>query len=172
MIKHALGAAAAAAILLAGCAAKKEEAPAPAAAAEPPPPAVDLAAEEQAIRNRSGEWMNYMNAKDSGSLAGVYAPSAVSIYDGNVTNGAEAIHANIAKELADNPKAIFSWTSDAVHAAASGDLAYETGSISVDLDGADGKKPATTGSFVTVWEKVDGSWRVVADAGTENAKKP
>jgi hypothetical protein len=25
--------------------------------------------------------------------------------------------------------------------------------------------------FVTVWEKVDGAWRVVADAGTDDEKK-
>ena len=41
----------------------------------------------------------------------------------------------------------------------------------MDPDGAEGKKPATQGAFVTVWEKVDGAWRVVADAGTDNAKK-
>jgi len=169
MKSHALAAACSAVILLSGCAAKKEEAAPP---AEPPKPAVDVAAEEQAIRTRSGEWMNYMNAQDAASLAGIYAPDAMSVYDGNVTKGGDAIQSGIASELAANPKAVFSWTSDAVHVAESGDLAYETGSISVDLDGADGKKPATSGAFVTVWQKVDGSWRVVADAGTENAKKP
>lgn len=167
MDTRALSAAVATAILLSGCAAKKEAPP-----AEPAKPAVDVAAEEQAIRTRSGEWMNFMNAQDAASLAGIYAPDALSIYDSNVTKGADAIEAGVAEQLAANPKAVFSWTSDAVHVAESGDLAYETGSISVDLDGAEGKNPATTGSFVTVWRKMDGAWRVVADAGTENAKKP
>ncbi len=162
-----LAAAASAVILLAGCNAKKEEAP-----PEPAKPVVDVAAEEQAIRTRSGEWMNYMNAHDTASLAGIYAPDVISIYDGNVTNGASNIQAGIGEEMTANPKAVFNWTSDAVHVAESGDLAYETGTIYVDLDGAEGKKPGTNGSFVTVWQKVDGDWRVVADAGTENAKKP
>ncbi len=48
--------------------AKKEE-PKAEAAAEPAAPAVDLAAEEQAIRTRSGEWMNYANSKDAASIA-------------------------------------------------------------------------------------------------------
>jgi uncharacterized protein (TIGR02246 family) len=167
MNSRALAAAVSAAILVSGCAAKKEEPP-----AEPAKPVVDVAAEEQAIRTRSGEWMNYMNSHDAASLGGIYAPDVISIYDGNVTKGASNIQAGISEELTANPKAVFTWTSDAVHVAASGDLAYETGSINVDLDGAEGKADATNGSFVTVWQKVDGAWRVVADAGTENAKKP
>ena len=165
MNTRTLAAAVSAVILLASCAAKKEEPP-----AEPAKPAVDVAAEEQAIRTRSGEWMNYMNSQDTAALANVYAPDVISIYDGNVTKGASNIQAGLSEELKANPKAVFNWTSDAVHVAESGDLAYETGTIYVDLDGADGKKPGTNGSFVTVWQKVDGAWRVVADAGTENAK--
>ena len=45
----------------------------------------------------------------------------------------------------------------------------ETGSFTFDPDG-EGKKPATSGSFVTVWAKVDGKWRAIADAGDDNAK--
>jgi outer membrane murein-binding lipoprotein Lpp len=67
-----IAAALAATFLLAGCA-KKQEAPKeePKAAA----PVVDLAAEEQAIRNRSGEWMNYANSKDAASIAGISRPT-------------------------------------------------------------------------------------------------
>jgi uncharacterized protein (TIGR02246 family) len=167
MNTHALAAAAFAVILLSGCAAKKEEPP-----AEPAKPAVDVAAEEQAIRTRSGEWMNYMNAHDAASLAGIYAPDAISAYDGSVSKGADTIQAGMASEFAANPKFLISWTSDTVHVAESGDLAYEIGSIHRDVDGAEGKAPATDGAFVTVWQKVDGAWRVVADAGTENVKSP
>lgn len=165
MNTHALAAAISAAVLLAGCAAKKEEPP-----AAPAKPAVDVAAEEQAIRTRSGEWMNYMNAHDTASLANVYAPDVISIYDGNVSKGASTIQAGISEELTANPKAVFNWTSDTIHVAESGDLAYEIGSIYRDLDGAEGKAPGTNGSFVTVWRKIDGAWRVVADTGTEDAK--
>ena len=66
---------------------------------------------------------------------------------------------------------MIAWSTTGVRVAASGDLAYETGNITIDPDGAEGKKPATQRCFVTVWEKVDGTWRVVADAGTENEKK-
>ena len=165
MNPRALAAAVAATLLLAGCAAKKEEPP-----AAPAKPVIDVAAEEQVIRTRSGEWMNYMNAHDTASLANIYAPDVISIYDSNVTKGATSLTAGIDEELKANPKAVFNWTSDSVHVAESGDLAYETGTIYRDLDGVEGKAEGTTGSFVTVWQKIDGNWRVVADTGTEDAK--
>lgn len=162
---RALAAVVSAALLLAGCAAKKEEPP-----AAPPKPVVDVAAEEQVIRTRSGEWMNYMNAHDAASLAGIYAPGAISAYDGSVSKGADTIQAGMTEEFKSNPKFVINWTSDTIKVAESGDIAYEIGTIYRDVDGVEGKAEGTTGSFVTVWQKIDGTWRVVADAGTENAK--
>lgn len=161
MNTRALAAAVPTAILLVGCAAKKE------APAEPAAPAVDLAADEQAIRNRSAEWMNWANAKDAASIVALFSPEAVTIYDGSVVRGTDALKADLEKGYADRPDSVVSWTTSSVKVAASGDLAYETGEIYLDPDGAAGKQPATTGAFVAVWEKVDGEWRVVADAGTE-----
>lgn len=133
-------------------------------------PAVDLAAEEQAIRNRSAEWMNYANAKDAATIANdVYASDAITAYDGTVRRGTAEILAGANKDFAARPNSVISWTSDQVRVASSGDLALEIGSLTLDPDG-EGKKPATRGAFVTVWAKVDGKWRPIADAGTENIK--
>ena len=76
---------AAAGFVVTGCAKKEEAPPAP---AEPAAPAVDIAAEEAAIRNRSGEWMNFANAKDIESIAGIFSPDVITVYDGNVRRGA------------------------------------------------------------------------------------
>ena len=132
-------------------------------------PAVDLAAEEQAIRNRSGEWMNYSNSKDAASIAsGVFAPDAILIADEKVHRGSAAIQAALEAEMKSSPDGLVSWTSDEIRVARSGDLAVETGSFTFDPDGA-GKKPAIQGSFVTAWAKIDGQWRAITDAGGENA---
>jgi uncharacterized protein (TIGR02246 family) len=157
----------AAGLLLAGCA-KKEEAPPP--PAEPAAPAVDIAAEEQAIRNRSAEWMNFANAKDIASVVKVFSPDVITAYDGTVQRGLAEVQAGAERGLKENPNSVIAWSTTGVRVAASGDLAVETGNITIDPDG-EGKKPATTGVFVTAWEKVDGAWRVMADAGTENEKK-
>ncbi len=133
-------------------------------------PAVDLAAEEQAIRNRSGEWMNYANSKDAASIAnGIFAADGVLISDDKAHKGSAAIQAALEAQMKKNPDALVSWSSDQVRVASSGDLAVETGSFTADLDGEKGKKAAIQGSFATAWAKVDGQWRAVSDAGAENA---
>ena len=163
-----IAAALAATVLLAGCV-KKEEAPKEEAKAAAP--AVDLAAEEQAIRGRSAEWMNYANSKDVATIVNeVYAPDAIVIYDGNVRRGSAEIQASAEKDKAAQPNSVISWTTTSVRLAASGDMALETGDVVLDVDG-EGKKPATQGTFVTTWVKIDGKWRALADAGTENQKK-
>jgi uncharacterized protein (TIGR02246 family) len=161
----------AALFLLAGCA-KKEEAPKeePKAAA----PVVDLAAEEQAVRNRSGEWMNYANSKDVASIAnGIFAPDGIMISGDKAYRGQAEIQAAMEEQIKKAPDALVSWTSEKVRVADSGDLAVEFGSFTLDPDG-EGKKPAHQGSFATTWAKVDGQWRVTSDAGGDNieAAKP
>ena len=156
----------AAAVLVTGCAKKEEPKVEPTVEAF----VVDLAAEEQAIRTRSAEWMNYVNSRETATIANeVYGPDAVVIYDGVVQRGSAEIQAALEKSRAANPDGVISWTSDQVKVAASGDLAVEVGSLTADPDG-EGKKPAQRGAFVTVWSKADGKWRPIADAGTENIK--
>ena len=160
-----------AALFATGCA-KKEEPKAEAPAAEPAAPAVDLAAEEQAIRNRSGEWMNYANARDAASIATkIFAPDGVLISDEKAYKGQAAIQAAMEAEMKENPKSLVSWTSDQVRVSSAGDFAIENGSFNSDPDG-DGKKPAEQGTFATTWAKVDGEWRVLSDAGGANAEAP
>lgn len=157
--------------LLATACAKKEE-PKAEAPAEPAAPVVDLAAEEQAIRNRSGEWMNYANSRDAASIANkIFASDGVLIADEKAHKGAAAIQAAMEAEMKANPKSLVSWTSDQVRVSTGGDFAMENGSFNFDPDG-DGKKPAVQGSFATTWAKTDGEWRVLSDAGGENVAAP
>jgi len=173
MDKRALIAAAiATALLTVGCEKAKEESADTQAAAEPATPAVDLAAEEQAIRNRSGEWMNYANARDAASIANkIYAADGMMIADDKAYKGAAAIQAKMEADSKESPNALWSWTSDTVRVSSDGSMAIETGSFNFDPDG-DGRKPAVQGSFATTWSKVDGEWRVLSDAGGENAAAP
>lgn len=158
----------AAALFATGCAKKEEPKEEPVAET----PAVDLAAEEEAIRNRSGEWMNYANSKDAASIAnGIFAPDAILIAEEKAHRGSAAIQAAMEEQMKASPDALVSWSSDQIRVADSGDLAVETGSFNLDPDGA-GSKPAIQGSFVTAWAKVDGQWRAITDAGGENAAAP
>lgn len=154
-----LSAALATALVASGCAAKA--------------PAVDTAAEAQAVRDRSAEWLVLAQAKDAASIASeIYVQDAVTLFDGTIRHGAAEIQAGMEAETAAMPNATISWTTRDVRVAASGDMAYETGSWTFDPDG-DGEQPSASGEFVTVWVKVDGAWRAAADAGTSpKAEEP
>ena len=146
---------AAAGILLNGCAAKEKET------------AVDIAAVQQAIKDRSAAWMQAVQAKDAATVAGsFYSKEAMVAYDGSVSRGRAAIQASLDTDFSSSPETTVSWTSDSINVAASGELAYEIGTIARDPDGA-GPQPAVSGAFVTVWRKIDREWYAVADAGTE-----
>jgi uncharacterized protein (TIGR02246 family) len=147
-----LSAVLATALLASGCAAKA--------------PAVDTAAEAQAVRDRSAEWLKLAQAKDAAGIAsGIYTADAVTLFDGSIRHGAAEIQAGMEAETAAMPNATISWSTSDVRVSSSGDMAYETGSWTFDPDG-DGEQPADSGEFVTVWVKVDGAWRAAADAGT------
>lgn len=142
-------------VLTAGCAKPAPEAP-----------AVDLAAEAQAVRDRSAAWLQLAQAKDAaGIVNGVYTPEAVTLYDGKILKGSAALQADMEAGNAATPNSSITWSTNDVKVAASGDLAYELGAFTFDPDGAE-SKPATSGEYVTVWTKVDGTWRAVVDAGT------
>lgn len=147
-------AAAAMLALVAGCAQKSEVS------------AVDLAAEEKAIWERSAEWLALAQAKDAAAIAStIFLPDAITVFEGVVRNGAAEIQAGMEKEYADMPDATIAWTTNSVKLASSGDMAWETGAWTLDPDGA-GEAAPISGSFVTVWSKVDGVWRVAADSGS------
>jgi ketosteroid isomerase-like protein len=153
--KNLMLVAAACGVLAAGCAKPAPEAP-----------AVDLAAEEQAVRDRSAAWMALAQAKDAAGIAnGILATNVVTMYDGVINEGAAAFQATSEANFTAQPNSTITWTTDEVHVAASGDLAYELGTGTEDADGA-GEAAPTTVRYVTVWTKVDGTWRAVVDAGT------
>ena len=132
----------------------------------PVAPAVDLAAEAQAVRDRSAAWMKLAQAKDAAGIAnGVRSTDSVTLEDGKVLKGVAALQADLEAGYAADPNGTIDWTTNDVKVAASGDLAYELGTFTFDPDGA-GPQPAANGEYVTVWTKADGSWRVAADAGT------
>ncbi len=149
----------AAVALMAGCA-KQETAP-----------AVDLAAEEKAVWDASAAWLKLAQARDAAGITStVYLPDAVTVFDGVVRNGAAEIQAGMEKEFAEMPAATIVWTTTAVKVASSGDMAWETGAFTFDPDG-EGETAANSGNFVTVWSKVDGTWRVAADSGSTPRKE-
>ena len=128
-------------------------------------PTVDVAAEEQAIRDRSGQWMAAVQAQDAEAISAMFTTDGTTIFDGEMVMGPPAIQAQAQANFAETPDAVVSWTPNVVTIAAAGDMAYERGAWTVDPDGA-GALGEAYGEYVTVWVKVDGEWKAAVDAGT------
>jgi uncharacterized protein (TIGR02246 family) len=132
-------------------------------------PAVDLAAEGAAVEAVSMQWLEAVQARDVDAATSLFAADAVFFdEDEGSIEGIEAIRADIASSWAENPDFTVSWSTDAVQVSAAGDMAWERGSWTFDPDGA-GEAGDMNGEYVTIYEKVDGTWTVVSDIGVTHA---
>jgi len=131
---------------------------------------VDLKTEEKAIRSISIKWLELQKSHDAAGVAALFADDGVE-YNMNQEPfvGPAAIQRWITQNQKQNPKAVGNWTTDRVEIAASGDLAIEYGSYTDTGLGLSGTE-TDQGKYVTVYRKVNGTWKVVADIG--NSTKP
>jgi ketosteroid isomerase-like protein len=131
-------------------------------------PTVDVAAEEQAVRTASADWMKAVQARDWAAAAANFAPDGMMFPEHKEpVVGPAAAQAAAEAEWAGMPNASISWTTDKVVVAASGDLALEIGSWTMTNEG---KQDA--GKYVTVWQKVSGAWKAAADVGVSTMPLP
>ncbi len=128
-------------------------------------PQVDLAAEEQAVRQINAKWLELYRARDAEGIGALFVEDGwtVSGTDG-LSEGRAAIIATASEDFEKNPDATADWDTKQVWVAASGDLAVERGWWSVDADGPSDEEEVK-GEYLTVFTKVNGEWKVLADAG-------
>jgi uncharacterized protein (TIGR02246 family) len=129
----------------------------------------DVSAETQAIQNVSNAWLDNIRERNAAAVAANFAPDGIVLNAGSrPVAGPDAIGADIAANWAVNPDFTIDWQSLDVSIAKSGDMAWERGRWTFDADG-DGPAAASSGEFITVFEKVDGEWKVVVDIGVPTA---
>lgn len=132
------------------------------------PPPVDLAAEEDAIRERSRRWNEAVAAKDLDEVMSYYAPDAVQMVAGMAPMvGHQAIRDWLDTWLLD-PTIDNYFAADAVEIASSGDLAYERGSWTFTKESPEGPVE-DFGKYVCIWKKVDGTWYAALDISQSDA---
>lgn len=131
-------------------------------------PAVDLEAEVQAIRAISPAWLAAEQGRDATTIAGFFAEDGVGLYTGNPPQeGPVAVQAASEKEWAENPNSTCDWSTVSVDVDPGGQMAWERGEWSCDPDGP-GEAGTNTGSYLTVFKKVNGEWKVAADITTRH----
>jgi uncharacterized protein (TIGR02246 family) len=124
-----------------------------------------IAADDAAIRGLAARWQKAVLDRDADVQASMFADDGVSYHDGQEPLvGPAAIRAWEARSRKDHPAAIITSTTDAIRIAAAGDMAVQTGEGRLTRLGADGADRAVHRQrFVTVWTKVNGSWKVAHD---------
>lgn len=128
----------------------------------------DLAAAENEIREISKDWLNMARSHDIDGMVDLFAEDGIAYRpNSEPLVGHEAIKQHLMKEKESNPKEVANWSTEKVDVAASGDLAVEYGKYSSTNAGPDGKG-SDNGNYITVFRKIDGKWKVVADIGSSS----
>ena len=128
------------------------------------------AATAAAVEEAEAGMLAAFQAKDAAKLGSYYAADAVFATPGRTVRGTEAINKALAEDLAD-PGFALTFASDKTDVAASGDLAYTSGTYNVSFTNPETKQVEKhAGPYVTVFRKqADGSWKAVADVATPGA---
>jgi uncharacterized protein (TIGR02246 family) len=148
-------------LLTAGC----NQAPAPVAAVPD-----TREADKKAIGDMEIAWNTDREAKDAARLLAHYADDATLMEPGSPPlHGKQAIGKVLNDMVAD--KALSQkFRPSRIEVAASGDIAYAQGTYEITMTSPVTKKPThDKGSYVTVYRKVDGAWKVVSDIATSEA---
>lgn len=135
-------------------------------------PKPDLKSEEQAVRALSKNWLELTRKHDAAGCAALFADDGVS-YGMNQDPfvGPAAIKKHFADQDMKSPKADVNWSTERVEVAASGNMAVEYGKYDVKNMGPAGTD-SDQGKYVTVYRKVNGTWKVAADIGTSTKPVP
>jgi uncharacterized protein (TIGR02246 family) len=133
------------------------------------PPAPDLAAEGQAVMQRSRAWSNVVSTGEVDTILTYWADDAVMLAPGiPPLEGKQAIRSFVETAL-QTPGFQMSWEPLSVHVAESGDLAYLLESNLTIVSDPMGNPMRMEGKAVTIWRKdPDGVWRNVVDAWSGN----
>jgi ketosteroid isomerase-like protein len=115
------------------------------------------------IRDLESQWSAAAGAKDLDKTVSFYADDATVLpANAPIATTKQAIRA-LWKGLFDSPGLAISWKTAKVEVAKSGEMAYATGTYELTMNDATGKPMTDHGKYVTVWEKIGGSWKCGAD---------
>jgi len=127
------------------------------------PTADQRTASEDAVRAADIAWDKAFSSDVAAAAAFVEPTGSVLPPNEAIATGPEAVKA-LFERLHTYPQLKVHWQPVEVGAAASGDLAYSTGTYEMSYNDANGKPVMDRGKYVTVWRKqMGGSWKVVRD---------
>jgi uncharacterized protein (TIGR02246 family) len=124
--------------------------------------AVDVGAEEQAIRGQVDRWLQLVKAKDAAGIAALYAEDgAVMPPNAPIGKGRAAIEKTWASMM-QTPGFDLTFVPEQIFVSSSGDMALDRGTYKLEV-APKGTAQTDTGKYVVVWRKVGGEWKAAAD---------
>jgi len=123
----------------------------------------DLAAEEASIRQADAAWLAASSAHDLDRTVSYWSDDATILApETPPIIGKDAIRKYVSGAFS-APGFSISWKTDRIVVAASGDLAYSTGTDRISAIGPDGKPAVTDNNSVAVWRRSPDGWKCVQD---------
>ena len=124
--------------------------------------AVNVGADEQAIRGQVDRWLQLVKAKDAAGIAALYAEDgAVMPPNGPIGKGRTAIQQTWASMM-QTPGFDLTFVPDQIIVSSSGDMALDRGTYRLAV-APNGTAQTDTGKYVVVWRKIGGEWKAAAD---------
>jgi uncharacterized protein (TIGR02246 family) len=129
--------------------------------------AVNIGADEQAIRGHVDRWLQLVKAKDAAGIAALYAEDgAVMPPNAPIGKGRAAIQQAWASMMR-TPGFDLTFNPEQIVISSSGDMALDRGTYNLTIAPA-GTTQTDTGKYVVVWRKIGGDWKAVADIFNSN----
>jgi len=130
-------------------------------------PAVDIAAEEEAIRTLTSEWFAAELRRDMEACLSNFAPDAVLHVEGAPSIvGTSAIRAAY-EEFFKLPFTDWVMEPRTVFVSKSGDLAYDFGSFKMVIEDSEGRTEVPSKNII-IWRKLEGQWKCVVITGSND----
>ena len=155
-------------LVLALCATACNPPPPPTPPAPPPPPKPDLKAEEASLRQLDKALVAAVAAKNIDAVAGFYSSDAVFLEPNEEPKTGEALKASWTG-LFGLPDVVLNFEATSIGVSADATLAYDVGGYTLSFTGPKGKIE-DHGSYVEVWRRIGGHWKIVVD--THNSSVP
>jgi uncharacterized protein (TIGR02246 family) len=124
--------------------------------------AVNVGADEQAIRVQVDRWLQLVKAKDAAGIAALYADDgAVMPPNAPIGKGRTAIQQTWASMM-QTPGFDLTFVPEQITVSSSGDMALDRGTYRLAIS-PNGNAMTDTGKYVVVWRKIGSEWKAAAD---------